>query len=94
VMCTSTPPRVSSTVACDTAELLTGSWRISVPATVETGATIFSVNTDRPVFDSSRSLPPGPFSFGRAPYTDPPDGLKGVGRYIPPLGVLPYFFHN
>jgi hypothetical protein len=62
VMRTSTPCRTNSTVACDTAELLTGRCRMSVPATVVTGATICIVNTERPVFDSSRSARPGPLS--------------------------------
>ena len=83
---TSTPCRANSTMACDTAELLTGRCRMSVPATVVTGATIFNVNTDRPVFDNNRSARPGPLSVGFiARLTGRPSSC--ASRTIKPSGI-------
>jgi len=86
VIRTSTPCRATSTAARTTAELLAGSWSKSVPATVETGATIFSVNTERPVFESNNSPAPSPLSAeGATSVTCLPSRL--ASRTINPLGI-------
>ena len=86
VMRTSTPCRTNSTVACDTAELLTGRCRMSVPATVVTGATILHRQHRRPVFESSRSARPGPLSVGFiARLTGRPSSF--ASRTIKPSGI-------